>query len=92
MLTVKFASEWSVWGRFVDSRDPRILLASSFAFFLGGSDIYELWSRIRRVICPDNFLWTSSLQFPDRSWEHWGFASSGYTTAKKFRHRAVCVH
>ena len=32
----KFASEWFVWGRIVDSRGPRILLASSFALFLGG--------------------------------------------------------
>ena len=30
----QFASEWSIWGRIVESRGPRILLASSFAFFL----------------------------------------------------------
>ena len=36
MLTAKgeFASEWSVWGRIVDSRGPRILLAYVLHFFL----------------------------------------------------------
>ena len=54
----------------------------------------RLLSCTGRVICPgDNFLCTSSsLQFSDRSWERWGFASSVKITATTIPDRAVCIH
>ena len=59
----------SIWGFSWSSS----FLACSFVILLGGYSRIRylwLWSCTRRVICPgDNFLCTSSLQFPDRSWE-----------------------
>ena len=46
----------------MDSRRPRIFLASGFALLLGGSDIYD-----SGLAPDDNFLRTSSLHFPDWS-------------------------
>ena len=72
--TLNFFSPSSglIWGRCVDSRGhPRyslpVLLDGYYGIHPG--DIF---------LCVPS----SSLQFPDRSWECWGFASSVNTTAK----------
>ena len=68
------------------------LLWSDLGTIWGFSPLLDTPACTRRVIClGDNFLWIS-LQFPDRSWDRWGFASSVNTTAKMFPGWVVCVH
>ena len=91
----QFASEWSIWGRIVESRGPRILLASDFAFFLGGSDISDSGLTPDALSAPIIFYALLLCSFLTEV----GPGALGLykfliynTTAKTFRDRAVCVH
>ena len=86
-----------IWGRIVDSHGPRILLASSFVFLLGG------YSGIRYFyvsgLAPDaltvpilSFSALVLCSFLTGAGGNGGFMSAVNSTAKTFPDRAVCIH
>ena len=89
-------SSGPLWGRIVDSRGPRILLACSFVFLLSGySGIKYLYDS---GLAPDAssapaivFYALIFCSFLTGIGSSGGFASSVNSTAKTFPDRAVCI-
>ena len=93
---VGISSSGPIWGRIVDSRGPRILLACSFVFLLGGfSGIRYLYNS---GLAPDvlsapviSFCALLLCSFLTGAGNGGGVASSVNSTAKTFPDRAVCI-
>ena len=85
-----------LWGRIVDTRGPRILLACSFVFLLSGYSgikyIYDSGLAPDASSAPAIVFYTLNFcSFLTGVGSSGGFASSVNSTAKTFPDRAVCI-
>ena len=90
-------SSGPIWGRIVDSRGPRILLACSFVSLLGGYSgiryLYDSGLAPNALSAPAIIFYTLLFcSFLTGVGSAGGFASAVNSTAKTFPDRAVCIH
>ena len=95
-FSVGVNSAGPIWGRIVDSRGPRILLACSFVFLLSGYSgikyLYDSGLKPDALSAPAiTFYALHFCSFMTGVGSAGGFTSSVNSTAKTFPDRAVCI-